>query len=84
MFQVLTIIGMQETSYHPTSDKLKIAPGGFTDQVAWGTAFNKLTHILNDTAGNGGLFSTVSDIIKYTQLLLNKGKVPFQFRVFQE
>jgi len=84
LFQILTIIGMHDTSFYPKTDKLKIAPGGYTDKVAWGTPFNKLAHILGDSAGNGGLFSTVSDIITYTQLLLNKGKMPIYFRVFQE
>lgn len=39
---------------------------------------------MNDTAGNAGLFSTVSDVITYMQLLLNKGKLPGSFRVFSE
>ena len=84
LFQVLTIIGMRDTTYLPKVDHLKIAPGGYTDKVAWGTPFNKLTHILDNMAGNGGLFSTVSDVITLTQLLLNKGKMPNHFRVFAE
>ena len=75
---------MRDTTYHPKIDHLKIAPGGYTDRVAWGTASTKLAHILDDMAGNGGLFSTVSDVITLTQLLLNKGKMPNFFRVFQE
>lgn len=84
MFQTLTIIGMRDTSFQPKTDKLKIAPGGFNNKIAWGTAYNQMAHTLNDTSGNGGLFSTVSDVITYTQLLLNKGKMPGFFRVFEE
>ena len=84
LFQVLTIIGMRDTTFLPKIDHLKIVPGGYTDRVAWGTAYNKLAHILDNMAGNGGLFSTVSDVITLTQLLLNKGKMPNFFRVFQE
>jgi len=82
-FQIMTIAGLRDTIYHPT-DKLKIAPSGYTDKIAWGTPYNKLAHFLNDTAGNAGLFSTVSDVIIYTQLLLNKGKMPNYLRVFEE
>ena len=83
MFQILTIIGMRDTGYLPKSDILKIVPGGYTTQVAWGTPFNKLAHINDNIAGSGGLFSTVSDIIIQMQLLLNHGKMPNAFRVFQ-
>lgn len=84
MFQIMTIIGMRDTTFNPKIDRLKIAPGGYTDRVAWGTASNKMAHILGNEAGNGGLFSTVSDVITQMQLLLNKGKMPGVFRVFQE
>lgn len=83
MFQILTIIGMRDTSFLPKSDRLKIVPGGYTTEVSWGTPFNKLAHINGNIAGNGGLFSTVSDIITQMQLLLNRGKMPNAFRVFQ-
>ena len=84
MFQILTIIGMRDTGFLPKTDRLKIAPGGYTDRIAWGTAFNPLAHVINNTAGNGGLFSTLPDVITYMQLLLNKGKMPNAFRVFLE
>ena len=81
-FQVLTIAGMRDTVYRPKTDKYKIVPSGFTDQVAWGTPYNKLAHFLNDTAGNAGLFSTVSDVLLYMQILLNKGQLPGYSRVW--
>lgn len=80
----MTIIGMRDTTFLPKIDHLKIVPGGYNGKVAWGTAYNKIAHAINDTAGNGGLFSTVSDVITYLQLLLNKGKMPNAFRVYQE
>jgi CubicO group peptidase (beta-lactamase class C family) len=84
MFQTLTIVGMRDTGYLPKTDKLKIAPGGYAGEVAWGTPFNRLAHFMGGIAGNGGIFSTVSDVITYTQLLLNKGKMPNHFRVWEE
>lgn len=84
LFQVLTIIGMRDTSFLPTTDKLKIAPGGYTNKIAWGTPFNNLAHHLDDAAGNGGLFAPVHDVITYMKLLLNKGKMPNAFRVFEQ
>jgi CubicO group peptidase (beta-lactamase class C family) len=59
-------------------------PSGYTDKVAVGTPYNKIAHFLNDTAGNAGLFSTVSDVITYMQIMLNKGKIPGYSRVFSE
>ena len=83
-FQIMTIMGLRDTVYRPSADKHKIAPSGFTNSISWGTPYNKLAHFLNDTAGNAGLFSTVSDVIKYMQLIMNKGKMPQYFRVFSE
>lgn len=83
-FQILTIAGMRDTVYLPKTDRSKIAPSGYTDRIAWGTPYNKIAHFLNDTAGNAGLFSTVTDIITYMQLILNKGKIPGYSRVFSE
>jgi CubicO group peptidase (beta-lactamase class C family) len=83
-FQILTIAGLRDTVYLPKTEKYKIAPSGFTDKIAWGTPYNKVAHFLNDTAGNSGLFSTVSDVVTYIQLLLNKGKLPGYSRVFSE
>lgn len=83
-FQILTIAGMRDTVYLPKSDRSKIVPSGYTDRIAWGTPYNKIAHFLNDTAGNAGLFSTVSDVVTYMQLLLNKGKLPGYSRVFSE
>jgi CubicO group peptidase (beta-lactamase class C family) len=80
----LTIAGLRDTVYLPKTEKYKIAPGGYTDKIAWGTPFNKIAHFLNDTAGNAGLFSTVSDLITYMQIMLNKGKLPGYSRVFSE
>jgi len=48
MFQSLTIVGMRDTTFKPKVDRLKIAPGGYTDRVAWGTAYNKLAHIFDN------------------------------------
>lgn len=31
---------------------------------------------LGGSAGNAGLFSKASDLVKYMQMMLNKGKVP--------
>ena len=70
--------------FRPKTDKYKIAPGGFIDHIAWGTPFNKIAHFLNDTAGNAGLFSTVTDLVTYMQIMLNKGKIPGYSRVFTE
>jgi CubicO group peptidase (beta-lactamase class C family) len=81
-FQILTIAGMRDTVYRPKTDKYKIAPSGFTDHVAWGTPYNKLAHFLNDMAGNAGLFSTVSDVLLYMQILLNRGQLPGYSRVW--
>jgi CubicO group peptidase (beta-lactamase class C family) len=80
----LTIAGLRDTVYRPKTDKYKIAPGGYTNQIAWGTPFNKIAHFLNDTAGNAGLFSTVTDLVTYMQLILNKGRIPGYSRVFSE
>jgi CubicO group peptidase (beta-lactamase class C family) len=35
-------------------------------------------------AGNSGLFSTLTDMITYMQLMLNKGKKTFSLRIFSE
>lgn len=83
-FQVLTIAGMRDTVFRPTTDKYKIAPSGYTEHIAWGTPYNKLAHFLNDTAGNAGIFSTVSDVTTYMQILLNKGQLPGYSRVWTE
>jgi CubicO group peptidase (beta-lactamase class C family) len=83
-FQILTIAGMRDTVYLPKTDRSKIAPSGYTDRIAWGTPYNRVAHFLNDTAGNAGLFSTVTDVISYMQLILNKGKLPGYSRVFSE
>lgn len=84
LFEIWTIIGLRDTAYKPILTHEKIAPTGYNGRIAWGTPFNKLAHFLEDTAGNSGLFSTVSDVIKYTQLLLNKGQMPGYFRVYSE
>jgi CubicO group peptidase (beta-lactamase class C family) len=83
-FQILTIAGLRDTVYRPKTDKYKIAPGGYTDGIAWGTPYSKIAHFLNDTAGNAGLFSTVTDLVIYMQIMLNKGKIPNYSRVFSE
>lgn len=80
----MTIAGLRDTVYLPKTEKTKIVPSGFTDRIAWGTPYNKIAHFLNDTAGNSGLFSTVSDLISYMQIMLNKGKLPGYSRVFSE
>ena len=80
----MTVAGLRDTVYLPKTEKYKIAPSGFTDKIAWGTPYNKIAHFLSDTAGNAGLFSTVSDVITYMQLMLNRGKLPGYLRVFSE
>lgn len=83
-FQILTIAGMRDTVYLPKTEKYKIVPSGYTDRIAWGTPYNRVAHFLNDTAGNAGLFSTVTDVLIYMQLMLNRGKLPGYSRVFSE
>lgn len=77
-------MGLRDTVYRPNFEHYRIAPSGYTKGVAWGTPYNPLAHFLNDIAGNAGLFSTVTDVTTYLQLLLNKGKMPTSFRVFAE
>ncbi len=81
-FQIFTIAGLRDTVYLPKTEKYKIVPSGYTNQISWGTPYNKIAHFLSDTAGNAGLFSTVNDVITYMQLMLNKGKIPGFSRVF--
>ena len=75
---------MRDTVYKPKTDKLKIVPSGYTNQISWGTPYNRLAHLLGDEAGHAGLFAPVSDIITYMQLMLNKGKLSGYSRVFSE
>lgn len=76
--------GCRDTSYIPTSPKDQIVPGGYNNGVCRGIPANKYANFLGNIAGNAGLFSTVDNLITYMQVLLNKGKIPTQSRIFSE
>lgn len=76
---------MRDSGFLPKIEQSKLVPSGYTDRVAQGTPYNRLAHLLGNAAGNGGLFSTVNDVVNYMQILLNKGKLPrFGQKVFTE
>ena len=76
IFDILIFAGLRDTGYHPRTEKYKLVPSGFNKGVTIGTSTNKIAHFLNNTAGNAGIFSTVSELGTYMQLLLNKGRNP--------
>jgi CubicO group peptidase (beta-lactamase class C family) len=84
IFQVLTLAGLRDTGYAPTTPKDQIVPGGYNNGTCRGIPFNKYAKFMNNMAGNSGLFSTVDNIMTYMQLMLNKGRFPGYSRVFSE
>jgi CubicO group peptidase (beta-lactamase class C family) len=83
MFQIMTIAGMRETTYNPTTSKDQIVPGGYNKGVCQGVPYNQYAHFINNMAGNAGLFSTIDNMANYMQLMLNKGKLNLT-KVFNE
>jgi hypothetical protein len=68
----------------PTSPRYQIVPGGFNNGVCQGIPYNKYAYFLNFNSGNSGLFSTIDNMVHYMQLMLNKGKMPNNIRIFSE
>jgi hypothetical protein len=75
-FQILVEAGLRDTGFRPTSPLYQIVPGGYNKGVCRGIPYNKYAHFLDYMAGNSGLFSTVDNMARLMQLLLNKGKMP--------
>lgn len=76
-FQILVEAGLRDTGFAPTSPKYMIVPGGYFAGagICQGIPYNKYAHFLGNMAGNAGLFSTITDLTNYMQLMLNKGKI---------
>ena len=76
--------GLRDVHFKPSSNPHLIIPSGYNKGVVRGLPGNKIANFLGGVAGNAGLFSTVDSIGYYTQLLLNKGKMPLGSRIFTE
>lgn len=64
---------MYDTGYNP-ADTLRCAPtedrGGYIDR---GYVHDEVAHIMNGVAGHAGLFSTITDISHFLEMILNDG-----------
>ncbi len=78
----MTVAGLRDTGYIPSTAKDQIVPGGYNNGTCRGIPSNKYAHFLNNMAGNAGIFSTIDNLIIYMQLMLYKGKIPTLSRVF--
>lgn len=73
LFEILVESGMRDTKYKLSVPEYQIVPSGYHGGVTRGKPFNKIANFLG-TAGNAGLFTTLDNVGKYMQLMLNKGK----------
>ena len=82
MEEILILSGLKQTYFKPNVPVHLIAPSGYHGETTRGMPANKISFALGGVAGNAGLFSIVDNLGEYMQLLLNKGKMPREFRVF--
>ena len=79
---VLIFSGLRNTTYHPANHS--VVPSGYNNGIVWGKPTNKLANFMKNATGHAGMFSTVDEIGKYMQLMLNKGRTPPYSRTFSE
>lgn len=68
-------LGMQETSYLPSSDLQKRAATTEQRESRWmqGEVHDPRSYLIGGVAGHAGLFSTAGDLAIYAQMMLNGG-----------
>lgn len=78
---ILEPLKMNSTYFLPPSNlRDKIAPTEIVQQqLRWGVAHDPLAFAMGGVSGNAGLFSTMSDLGKFTQCFLNLGKLPAKY-----
>lgn len=76
--RVFAPLGMQETTYNPVAGLMpRIAP---TERLKDGTILRGVVHdpttrFMDGVAGHAGMFSTVDDLKRFADMLLNGGKL---------
>ena len=75
---VLVRLGMAHTTFNPPQTWWpRVAPQDRRDgQWILGEVHDPHAHLLGGVAGHAGLFSTVDDLARYCQMILNDGRVP--------
>lgn len=74
--EIFKPLNMNDTSFNP-KDKDRCAPTEITSDrgVVRGFVHDEKAYILGGICGAAGLFSTVSDLVKFTNMILNDGKI---------
>jgi CubicO group peptidase (beta-lactamase class C family) len=75
---VFNPLGMNSTFYNPPKEKLhRIVPTEISDQyrigLIHGEVHDENAHSIGGVAGHAGLFSTVRDLARFSQMMLNGG-----------
>lgn len=76
---IFTPLGMKDSHFSPPGHlKNRIAATEYRDELGryqWGEVHDETAYALGGVSGHAGLFSTVGDLTKYTQMWLNKGNL---------
>lgn len=74
--EVFEPLGMKETMYNPAESLRKRAAPTEQRDGDWirGEVHDPRAHLLEGVAGHAGLFSTASDLVRYGQMMLQRGK----------
>lgn len=74
--EVFEPLEMMETMYNPTESLCKRAAPTEKRDGDWirGEVHDPRAHLLDGVAGHAGLFSTASDLVRYGQMMLKRGK----------
>ncbi|MDX1901232.1 MAG: serine hydrolase domain-containing protein [Gammaproteobacteria bacterium] len=72
-------LGMHNTFFNPPLRLQKrIAPTDLEDgKLYWGTVQDPLARAMGGVSGHAGLFSTATDLARFTQMMLSDGKISF-------
>ncbi len=74
--EVFEPLGLDSTFYCPPDDRICVTTEKKADCDGYicGHVHDENAHFLNGVSGNAGIFSNLEDVIKFSQMLSNKGK----------